>query len=204
MPKGWSDNILGGGLGVKPNAGVRGGMAGGVTPAPPVISNSSGSYQRPSAPPSGAAGPIPQIAPPAPAAPSINQYLGMDTGYQQQVRQFQNALANYLASEKQQRGKINEDYGSATQALNTQKGLDLQNIQDDYGSRGLLTSGLFADANSKYNTDFLQKLAELTKNQRRGLSDLSSGEADFRKQQSLETQRAREQAIARRASKYGL
>lgn len=174
--------------------------------APSVISNSSGNYVRPSPPPSSGPGPIPSISPPprAPSAPSINAYLGMDTTYQQQVRDFQNALASYLASEKTQKSKINEDYGSANKALNTQKTQDLAGIQNDFASRGLLTSGLFADANSKYNTDFLSKLAELTKNQRRGLTDLSTGETDYRRQQTLETQRAREQAIARRASKYGL
>lgn len=172
---------------------------------PPVVSNSSGNYQRPSPPPSPNPGAIPTIASPAPpAAPNINAYLGMDTTYLQQKRDFQNALANYLSQERTQKSKLNEDYSSANNALNTQKTQDLGNIQSDYASRGLLTSGLFADANAKYNTDFLQKLAELTKNQRRGLTDLTSGETDFRKQQLLEEQRAREQAIARRASKYGV
>ncbi len=195
-------------------SGVSGGMGGGrkkgwrptpappAPPAPPVVSNSSGSYQRPAPPPVPNAGGVPTIGAP-PGAPSINSYLGVDSTYQQQMREFQAALASYLGSEKIQKSKINEDYGSANKALNTQKVQDLDNMQQDYASRGLLTSGLFADANSKYNTDFLAKLAELTKNQRRGLTDLSTGETEFRKQQQLEQQRAREQAIARRASKYG-
>lgn len=211
MGKGFNDSRsigLGGGMGAAPKIGIRGGMGAGAPQhaAPAVISNSNGNYSRPISPPSMSAGPMPSIAQPAPAPPppSLNQYLGMDTTYQQQMRDFHNALAGYLSQEKLQQGKINEDYGSATKALGTQKDTDLQNIQSDYASRGLLTSGLFADANSKYNADYLQKLAELTKNEKRGLSDLLTGETSFRNQQKLESQRAREQAIARRASKYGL
>jgi hypothetical protein len=210
MVKGWADNNSTGvsaGASSSRTKGFRPTPAPAAQPAysaPAVVSNSSGNYQRPSAPPAQNPGPIAPIAPPAPAIPTINAYLGHDTTYLNQQREFQNALANYLAQEKQQRGKLTEDYGGAQKALNDQKGIDLGNIQSDFASRGLLTSGLFADANSQYNTSFLQKLAELTKNQQRGLADLTSGETDFRKNQSLESQRAREQAIARRASKYGL
>jgi len=211
VSKGWNNNGLlgiGGGVGAVPNAGVKAGMGGGggrvaaAPAAPSVVSNSSGNYSRPVSPPAASAGPMPSIAQPAP--PSINAYLGMDTTYQQQVRDFQRALADYLSQETVQRSKINEDYGSATKVLGTQKDTDLQNLQSDYASRGLLTSGLFADANAKYNDNYLAQLAELTKNQRRGLADLTTGETQFRNQQKLSTERAREQAIARRAAKFSL
>lgn len=204
MPGGWEDTSKPKKKGFKSSGGpAPAGSGGGAVGPAPVVSNSGGSYSRPSAPPSGGMGGVQQIAQPQPPM-SINQWLGHDTQYLSQKRDFQNALAGYLSTEKMQKGKINEDYASANKSMGVQKTQDLGNIQSDYASRGLLNSGLFADANAKYNADFLQRLAELTKNQRRGLGDLMTGETNFRKQQQLEEQRAREQAIARRATKYGL
>lgn len=172
---------------------------------PPVVPNNSGYYSRPSPPPSGGPGPMPQIAPPpAPPPPDITTYLGHDTTYQGQVRQYQKALADFLAQETQQRGKINEDYGSATKALGTQKTFDLNNMLQDFASRGLVNSGLYSGAVGDYNTNYLQQLNELTKGKRRSLADLLLGETNFRKEQTLQQQKAREDAIARRASQYGL
>src|SRR6266536_957972 len=104
---------------------------------------STGNYSRPSPPPQSNAGPIASVSPPP---PDINTYLGHDTTYLGQVRGYQKALADYLAQETTQRGKITEDYGSATKALGEQKGLDLNNMLQDYASRGLANSGLYAGA----------------------------------------------------------
>lgn len=168
--------------------------------APPVVPNSGGNYSRPSAPPSGGAGPISNIS----APPNINAYLGGDTTYQQQQQNFQKTLADFLSNEKLQKSKLTEDYGGAQRAMNLQKTNDLSNMQQDFAGRGLLTSGLYAGAVGDYNTDFLQKLAELTKNFKRSTGDLSMGETNFRKEQQLAAQRAREEALARRASQYGI
>jgi hypothetical protein len=168
--------------------------------SPPVIPNQSGNYSRPSAPPTAGPGPIGGIGVP----PPINQYLGGDTTYLNQQRAFQKALADFLAQETQQKSKINEDYGSATKALGGQKEFDLNNMMQDFASRGLINSGLYAGAVGDYNKGFLQQMNELTKNQRRSLADLLAGETNFKKEQSLAAQRAREEAIARRASQYGL
>lgn len=173
------------------------------TPAPPrVVPNNSGNYTRPSPPPVANTGPIQPISPPRP--PDINAYLGHDTTYQGQVRNYNKTLADFLANETQQRNRITGDYGSAKHAMDTQKTMDLGNIQQDYASRGLLNSGLFAQANSDYNTDWLAKLAELTKGRDRSLADLLSQETNFRKEQQLALQAAREAAIQRRAAQYGL
>lgn len=166
--------------------------------SPTIVPNSSGNYVRPSAPPSAGPGPI------NPIAPSIGSYLGADTTYQGQRQNFQKTLADFLSNEKLQKSKFTEDYGGAKTALGSQKTQDLSNIQQDYAGRGLLTSGLYAGAVGDYEKDFLQKLSELTKGYNRSLGDLNLGEINFRKEQQLADQRARQEALARRASQYGI
>lgn len=168
---------------------------------PPITSNSSGHYTKPVQPAPVQTGPIQPVKPPP---PSINAYLTKDTTYQQQLRSLGKSLADFLAQQKQQNSRINEDYTSANSALNTQKTFDLKNIEDDFASRGLLTSGLYAGEVGDYNTNFLQQLNELTKGKNRSLADLLSQKTQFQSQQQLAQQAAREAAIRRRAEQYGL
>lgn len=200
-----------GGVGGGANSSNTGGAAGGAKrkpppnrtppPSPPVASNNSGQYSRPAPPPAANPGPITPVKPPP---PSINAYLAGDSTYQGQLSQFHNALAQFLAQEKTNKSRITTDYNTANKALNDQRSLDLKNIQDDYASRGLLTSGLFAGANSDYQKNFLQQIAELTKNRDQSLADLITGQTQFQNQQTADQEAARQEAIRRRAQKYGL
>lgn len=207
MAKDFDDSQVMGGAGAKkqkswnqgPAQKRRSGPTG--TPPPPVIiPNASGNYTTPSRPPTGGPGAIPQISSP----PPLQQYLAGDTTYQNQMRNYTKTLSDFLANLKVQRGKVGEDYGAAQRSMNTQKGLDLKNIENDFSGRGLLTSGLYAGAVGDYNTDFLQKLAELTKQRDRSLAGYKTDETNFRRQQALEQQAAREAAVRRRASQYGI
>src|SRR6266550_7853737 len=112
-------------------------------PARRVSSAPSGRYSAPAPPP----------PPPPPPPPTIEQYLGGDTGYQQQIRDFGQSLSDFLADAARRRNNLETNFGSSQKAMGDQKVIDLQNMEADYGARGLLRSGLYGKATGDYNTE---------------------------------------------------
>lgn len=166
-----------------------------ATPPAAVSPSYTGQYVRPQAPPAATnPGPI----------QSIEQYLGGDTGYQQQIRSFNQALQDFLADVTRRRGTLETDYGTSQKAMNDQREMDLDKIKDDYGARGLGRSGLYADAVGDYETEFGTRMSELERRQKEALAGLTQEEGNYKSQQELKQQQAREQAIARRAATMGL
>lgn len=166
-----------------------------ATPPAAVSPSYTGQYVRPQAPPqSTAPGPI----------QNIEAYLGADTGYQQQIRSFNQALQDFLADVTRRRGTLETDFGTSKKAMDDQRVMDLDRIKDDYGARGLGRSGLYADAVGDYETEFGTRMSELQRRQNEALAGLTQEEGNFKSQQELKTQQAKEQAIARRAAQYGL
>lgn len=161
-----------------------------------VSSGSSGRYSAPAPPPRLRAG--------GGAVPNIKNFLGGDTGYQQQLRQFAKALTDFNADVTRRRGSLTSEFGLSQKAMNDQKLRDLEALEDDYGARGLIRSGLYADAVGDYNTEFGQRMTDLQRRQTEALNQLTQESSQFRSQQGLQKQAAREAAIRRRAEKYGL
>lgn len=139
-----------------------------------------------------------------PVAPDINTFLNQDTGYQQQMRDFANALAQFTADTTRRKGSLESEYGLSTKAMNDQKVLDLDNLEDDYGARGILRSGLYGKAVGDYNTEFNTRFEDLTRRQKEALGLLEQEKGRFTSQQQLQQQAAREAAIRRRAEQYGV
>lgn len=168
---------------------------------PPVRSNPTGRYSAPSAPPSSRSGPV---APIKPAAPDINSFLTGDTNYQQQLRQFSANMSQFLADLTRRRGTLNTEYGVSNKALGEQKVKDLELLEDDYGSRGILRSGLYGKAVGDYEEEHNERVSELERSHKQALGGLESEKGRFTSQNKLKQQEAREAAIRRRAEKYGL
>lgn len=164
----------------------------------PVRSNSSGRYSAPAPPPPANPGPI------KPITPSIDTFLNQDTGYQDQMNQFGNALTQFLADVQRRRGVLTSDYGSSTKAMADQKVLDLRNMEADYGARGLLTSGLYGRAQGDYNNEYNTRFSDLGNKQTQAMDSLNQEQGRFTSQQDLQKQQAKEQAIRRRAEQYGV
>lgn len=159
-----------------------------------------GSY-RPSAPAAAMSGPIAPVAPPP---PSLEEWLNMDAGYQQQLRDFANALAQFNADVTRRRGDLEMNFGNSKKAMEDQKVKDLDLMEDDYGARGILRSGLYGKAVTDYNTEFGNRMTDLQTQQNQALGDLTSEQNRYTSQQELQKQAAREDAIRRRAAQYGL
>lgn len=160
----------------------------------PISTNSRGQYARPIAPPVETAGPI----------SSIESYLGGDTGYQQQLRDFAQTLSDFNADTTRRRGSLESEYGLSNKALNDQKTKDLSSLEEDYGSRGLLRSGLYGSAVGDYESEFSKRIADLARRQNEALGMLDQESTQFNSRQKAQEQAAREAAIGRRAGRYGV
>lgn len=159
-----------------------------------IASNNSGRYSAPAAPPAAGPGPI----------PSIDDFLNGDSGYQQQLREFGNNLTQFLADVTRRRGTTETDYGVSKKALDDQRVQDLDNLEQDYGSRGVLRSGLYGKAVGDYETEFGNRQSDLTRREQDALAQLTQEQGKYTSQQDLQKQNAREDAIRRRASQYGV
>lgn len=163
-------------------------------PTPRITAGPSGRYSRPAPPPAVAPGPV---------NTDPNAWLGSDVGYQDQIRQLQLALSNFNADVTRRQGSVNTDYGTSERALQGQKVQDLEDMESDWAGRGLIRSGLYAGAVGDYNKEFGERLAELLSSKNKALSQLTQEQNQFKTQQALEQQAAREAALRRRASNLG-
>lgn len=187
-----------GSVALAPSRPKSGGGSATRTPPPPskpkIGATSGGQYSKPMAVP----------APTAGAIPDINAFLNSDTAYQDQLRQFAQALSDMNADVTRRRGGLTGSYDQSTKALGDQRVQDLANIEADYGARGLLRSGLYAKAQGDYETEYNTRLSDLSRQQNDALSQLDQELNQFQSQQGLQSQAAREAAIRRRAEQYGV
>jgi hypothetical protein len=162
--------------------------------SPPVTPGGTGSYKAPSGPPTEGPG----------AVVDIGTWLNQDSGYNQQLAQFANALAQFTGDVTQRRGNLNTDFASSKKAMDDQKVIDLKNLEDDYGSRGIIRSGLYGKAQGDYNTEFDTRATDLASKNQQANAGLDTEVGRYNSQNTLQQQQAREAAIARRAQQYGV
>lgn len=87
--------------------------------------------------------------------------------------------------------------------LREQRTKDTRDISSDYGARGLIHSGLFAQKHSDYETEFGKQLAEINRQRSKQYSDLAAEALAFAREQELQKENARLDAVRRRAAKTG-
>lgn len=160
----------------------------------PMGSNSQGQYTRPSGPPAEGPGPV----------PTLDSFLGTDTTYQNQLRNFAKALTDMTADITRRKGVFNSEFAQSDKALRDQRGLDLEALEEDYASRGILKSGVYGGAVSDYETEFNKRIADLLRRRNQSLGALDQELLQFRSAQELQKQAAREAAARRRAETYGV
>lgn len=139
-----------------------------------------------------------------PIVPTLDQYLGGDTTYQDQLRQFDRTLGDFIANLGVRKDRLTADYGENKRDMEQQRIKDLEAIKNDFASRGLLSSGLLVDESGKYEKDYAQQLADFERQYTQSQSDLTLEDTQFRREQELAKEAARQDAARRRAEKYGL
>lgn len=87
--------------------------------------------------------------------------------------------------------------------LAAQRVKDLSDISSDYGARGIIHSGLFAQKRGDYESEYGKQLAEINRQRSKQYADLSAEKLAFQREQELQKENARLDAIRRRAAQTG-
>lgn len=164
------------------------------------------SYKPPKTPTKTATAKAPTVqpGPVKPIVPTLDQYLGGDTTYLDQLRQFDRTLGDFIANLGVRKTRLTADYGENKRDMEQQRIKDLEAIKNDFASRGLLSSGLLVDESGKYEKDYANQLADFERQFTQSQSDLTLEDTQFRREQELAKEAARQDAARRRAEKYGL
>lgn len=134
----------------------------------------------------------------------LRQYLAGDEVYNEQRDMLKRALQDYLLSNQDQRGRVREDFGVATERLGEERTLGQQQMLEDFASRGMLQSGAFAKDMGLYDKKYTQSLGDLTRSKDRSIDDLREQMRLFRSESQMRLQAARQDAIRRRAAQEGI
>ena len=135
--------------------------------------------------------------------PQISEadWLSGDVEYQNEIKGYDDTLKDFLARITTQETDFKNDYGVAVKGFNRNKDRGLLGIGEDFTSRGLANSGMFADARTKANTQYKEQETGMKTAKTRGLADFTNQKSD--KQRSTDTQKgnARRSSLARMAQK---
>lgn len=143
----------------------------------------------------------PPPAPPAP--PNLEAFSAKDSTYQNQLSALKKALADYMAQQGQGKNQYLTSYASDAKSLGENRTQGLDDLGNDFASRGLLQSGLYADSLSDLNSDFDKRQAALDQARAAFLAQQGSDLTNFKSEQQLTQQKALQEAAARRAAQYG-
>lgn len=153
-----------------------------------VGSTSSGTISKPATPP-----------PPI----SIDDFLAKDTAYRSQKNAYQQALKDYEAQYKAELGKYGNEYNAGISKLGQDRTLGLTGLQDDYASRGMITSGVYGQAVNDYNKDMDTRQADMLRAKQAYEDDLLTGKSNFSKEQQALLEKAKQDALNRRLDSIG-
>ncbi|HEY6020860.1 MAG TPA: hypothetical protein VIY48_13460 [Candidatus Paceibacterota bacterium] len=160
------------------------------SPPRPRVGNTSG-------------GVVTSTVPPAP--PKFGAaYLAGDTTYGSQASALQKALQDYAAQYGTGLQNYNTEYTTSLDKLKQDQGLKSTELNDDFASRGLLTSGVYADALNKFNQQYDTQRADLARAKALYEQDALTDKNNFTTQNQLELEKARQAALQRYNDKYGL
>lgn len=138
------------------------------------------------------------------AAPSLDDFLAGDETYQGQVAAIVKAMANYRAQMGERTDEYNADFASRLRDLNLNEQRSTTDQADDYAGRGMYISGLYGKARGDLEQDFNKRESDMNMTKNQYLAGLNRDFVNFQEEQDLTKQRARTDAINRRALQYML
>ena len=158
------------------------------------------------------------MAAPMVSAPSEEDYLAGDSGFQTQQSALQAALQRFLADTEFQKTNYNADYGRSLKDLGydegqkswnwndklTASGRGYQNQLDDFGNRGMLQSSGYADAFNELQRMLNQQYEGVSNAKNTWMKDLENQTANYKAENTANSQAARAEALQRRAAQFGL
>lgn len=139
-----------------------------------------------------------------PMVPSVDEFLAGDTTFQDQEAQLRRAYAEFMANQQLDQGNYETSYASQLRDLGKAKETGFQDLENDFAGRGLLKSGLYADAYSGLQDQFNDRQTALDTARAQYLAGLNQAAAGFQNDQNTTLTSAKQEAIARRAAKFNL
>lgn len=165
-------------------------------------------------------------------APSEEDYLKGDSAYQAQLSALQKALADFSADNTAQQGKYQTSYDDSLRGLgwqngmaddpmtadvdettqggwnfndqNTAAGRSYQNQLNDFAGRGMLQSSGYGTALDGLTRSLNDQHSSMDTAKQSFFDDLARQLSTETNQNTMSTQQAKADAIARRAAQYGL
>jgi hypothetical protein len=132
-------------------------------------------------------------------AAQLNKYLTNDSTYQSQTAAINKALGDYGAQELQQENSYNTGYAQNRSDLQEQQRVGGINQDEDFGSRGMIRSGLYATDKTDFLGDYARQFSQLDQQRNDYLLNLHQGLNNYNTSQNLALQQAKQDAINRRA-----
>lgn len=136
--------------------------------------------------------------------PGVKKWLANDTQYQATTNALQKALADYRARRLQQLGQYNTEYNQNVGNLNTSRSAALKDTENDFAGRGIIRSGMYGTSVADLQSDYNTRQNALDTGRANFRADSLAAQRDFEQEQLLAKQNARQNAINRRAARFGL
>jgi len=141
-------------------------------------------------------------APKAPSVPSLNAYLGTDAAYQNVVRGGQRSLADFISELGRRRGEAGTQFTMTKSSMERDRTQQLEDLRNEFASRGLIQSGLYGEEQGRFQKQFQEQQTALEQQQAALLADLLGQEKNYRRENDLALEAAKQEALQRRAAKY--
>lgn len=162
------------------------------------------SYSAPRKPSSSTAKAIVPTAPPKPAPPSNSRYLQSDSVYQRQLAAYAKSLADFQADQGLAKTDYNTGYQGTYRDIGLAKADASENLENDFASRGMLQSSLYNEGLGELNTQYQNQYNDLNKQRTSFLDQLAQEAVKYKNEQGAQSSNAMQEALRRRAEKYGL
>lgn len=144
------------------------------------------------------------ISPTAPVAPNVDEWLANDVAYKSQSDQLQKAWADYQAQSRQGENQYRTDYTAKLNELDKSREIGQKELESDYAARGMIGSGLYTKAFTDFSNDYDNRQKNLDTGLSDFLANLLTQSQNYKSEQEIAAEKAKQDAIARRAATLGI
>lgn len=139
-----------------------------------------------------------------PVPPSLADYLGTDSTYQQVVSGGKRSLNDFLSDLTRRKGEAGTQFDQTSASMEHDRTQQLEDLKNEFASRGLINSGLYGQEQGNFQQKFTEQQTALQQQQSALLADLLGQETNYRRENDLSLENAKQEALLRRAQKYNI